>query len=163
MIEGLWQRMAEFLAQEAEAYADLAVLGKKKQEALVKGSLSDLEKVTRAEQVIIARAGKIEEKRWKLQEEVASFVSKPVAEVRFADIIPMAEEPYRESLEKNREAIQSSIRQITELNEMNSELIQQSLAYVNFMLSVLSTRVSATYDTSGEMAQKPAGIVDRKA
>ena len=163
MSEGLWKRMAEFLAQEAEAYADLAVLGKKKQDALVRGNLSDLEAVTRAEQVIIARAARIEEKRWKLQEEVASMMSVPASEVKLADIISRADDPYRGSLEKSRDAIQQSIKQIADLNETNSELIQQSLAYVNFMLSVLSTRTGATYDTSGEMPQQPVGIVDRKA
>ncbi|MGE5484582.1 MAG: flagellar protein FlgN [Ignavibacteriales bacterium] len=163
MPEELWEKMARFLEQEAEAYADLVKLGKKKQEALIKGAISDLEKVVKAEQVVISRTGRIEENRWRLQQEVSSIINKPASEINLSDMISMADSANRESLLASRDSIQKSIEQICELNDANSELINQSLSYVNFMLNALASRMKVAYDQEGEMVQKASGIVDRKA
>jgi flagellar biosynthesis/type III secretory pathway chaperone len=163
MPEELWEKMARFLEQEAEAYADLVTLGKKKQEALLKGAISDLEKVVRAEQVLIGRTGRIEEKRWKLQQEVSSIVNKPASEINIGDMISMSQSPHRELLFSSRDSIRNSIEQIRGLNDVNSELINQSLAYVNFMLNALTSRMKGAYDQEGEVIQKASGIVDKKA
>ncbi|MGE5542086.1 MAG: flagellar protein FlgN [Bacillota bacterium] len=163
MPEELWEKMARFLEQEAEAYADLVKLGKKKQEALIKGAISDLEKVVKAEQVVISRTGRIEENRWKLQQEVSSIINKPASEINLSDMISMADPANRESLLSSRDSIQRSIEQICELNDANSELINQSLSYVNFMLNALASRMKVAYDQEGEMVQKTSGIVDKKA
>jgi flagellar biosynthesis/type III secretory pathway chaperone len=163
MSGNLWEKMARFLEQEAAAYEDLVTLGKKKQEALLKGAISDLEKVVQAEQMVISRTGKLEENRWKLQQEVAMAVSKPVSEVKLSDIVGMADSEYRESLLASKRSIEKSIKQICKLNEINSQLINQSLAYVNFMVSALASRMKVGYDREGESVQKPTGIVDKKA
>ncbi len=163
MPEGLWEKMARFLEQEAEAYADLVTLGKKKQEALIKGAISDLEKVVQAEQIVISRTGKLEENRWKLQQEASSMMNRPASEINLADMILMAGSPHRESLLASRDSIQNSIEHICELNRVNSQLINQSLAYVNFMLNALASRMKGAYDQDGEVVQKTSGIVDKKA
>ena len=160
----LWEKMAGLLHKEAQIYSDLVVLGRKKQEALVEGSLSDLEKVVRAEQALIGTAARVEEERWRLQEQLACALGKKAAELRISELIDSVEEPIRSSLESSKNSILESTREMARLNEENSSLIQQSLSYVNFMLSAMTSRTGGPYDREGDRrTSSPVSLMDSKA
>lgn len=167
----LIDELITILSKENKEYQDLVVLSKEKTNVIVKGNIEYLQKITEAEQNFIGKITKLEKERMENVEEIARVLCRDAKTLTVRDIIEVlkGQPEAKEKLAKVYDEIKNTISQLTALNEMNKNLIDQSLELIDFDLNLLQGAYMepevANYSKnaySAGNADKPAGVFDAK-
>lgn len=141
------------LDEQAKIVADLATLGQKKAQALVSGSLDELDILLRGEQALVWQLGKLEEQRFTHQSAVAMQMGIHPGQLTLERLLSAVPGEYTDRCQSLAQRYSRSARTLTKVNHLNTELIQQAMAYVDFSLQLLGGRGPATgqvYSARGE-------------
>ena len=135
----LIDELITILSKENKEYQDLVILSKEKTNVIVKGDIEYLQKITEAEQSFIGRITKLEKERMENVEEIAKVLCRDAKTLTVRDIIEVLKGQLeaKEKLAKVYDEIKNTISQLTALNEMNKNLIDQSLELIDFDLNLL--------------------------
>lgn len=152
-------------------HRELARIAEEKKQVLIQGDMERLTRVLQTESQVYKQASAAEESR---QRETASFLAaKGVrqtgksGEWTVSDLIKLvfnAEEKRR--LMKLQTELLGVIRELQEANELNRQLVEQSLAFVNNTLDFIteSRQQEITYSHPGkQQAGTRKGFFDQKA
>lgn len=167
----LIDELITILSKENKEYQDLVILSKEKTNVIVKGDVDYLQKITEAEQSFIGRITKLEKERTETVEEIAKVLCRDANTLTVRDIIEVLKGQIeaKEKLAKVYDEIKSTISQLSALNEMNKNLIDQSLELINFDLNLLqgaymepevANYSKNAYNTGN--VDKQAGVFDAK-
>lgn len=151
-MENLLGEMLGVFRSQTEIYLELKMLAEKKQERLLAKDISGLEKVVMAEEMLIVKAGRIEEKRTGLAAELANRLSLPVEDMTLEAMGRTIGDPAFGPLKEAAQGLIAVLEDISQLNILNREIIETSLAYVNFSLDLLTGRDRGS-DGYGEEGQ----------
>ena len=167
----LIDELITILSKENKEYQDLVILSKEKTNVIVKGDIEYLQKITEAEQSFISRITKLEKERTENVEEIAKVLCRDVKTLTVRDIIEVlnGQIEAKEKLAKVYDEIKNTISQLTSLNEMNKNLIDQSLELIDFDLNLLQgaymepevANYSKNAYNTGNI-DKSAGVFDAK-
>jgi flagellar biosynthesis/type III secretory pathway chaperone len=119
---------------------DLTALCRKQSLVLVTGGLEDLDILLQGEQALIWRMGRLEERRFHLQREVAASMGIHPAGLTLERLLsdcPTAQTP------RCREIAQrygSAAGELMEANQQNAELLKQAMAFVDFSMQAMGAR-----------------------
>lgn len=155
MVDGSAQRleaMSGLLEHETKLYAELLDLARQKRDTLINGQLGDLERLLISEQEILKEIATIEEDRYALQCDIARAWGKNPTEMTVSRLAEMADPAIGSRLKENQKKLVRLIHELSTVNQCNSELIQQSLAYINFAMETLAAGLdngAATYSGAG--------------
>lgn len=114
-------------------HQSLLELAAKKTDIVIKGDMDALKQIMKDEQVHIAAIGKFESERQRLAEVMVSGMSQPT----IMDCINVAESDDKDQLHQLRTEILDLVSRIKEKNDLNQQLIYQSLHFVNLSLSLI--------------------------
>ncbi len=143
--------MLNLLEAERRLYEDLLGLARRKQEVLVEGRLSELEGLIEREKEALGGVAAVEEERFALQCRLAGALGLEPAELTVGRLAEVAGQPFGARLIQVQQALVTLIDDLSTLNQCNTEMIQQSLAYVDFVMGLLAGGRSAeTYGRKGE-------------
>lgn len=151
--------MGQLLAvmeEQVKIMSDLAALSKKKSQVLVEGRLDELDVLLRGEQALIWQMGRLEERRFRLQMDVAAQMNVHPSQITLERLLQAAPAEYGERCRQVAEQYGESARELTQVNQLNTDLIQQAMAYVDFSLQLLGARGPASaqvYSPSGSRGQ----------
>lgn len=144
-------------------------LSELKIEAIKDGKIEKIEKIMIEEQKYIKAINQVENER---QQVVGQYIDSQAMvnekQVNLLTIISSANNSEKEKLELQREKLISITEKLKASNELNQQLIYQSLQYVNLSLDMLRPQ-EATFNYDGKPAnasQMPAGkrsMFDSKA
>jgi len=158
--------LTEILEAQSDIYRALVELAAKKRQVLVDGSLEGLNAVVRAEQALLWRAGRFEERRAALQERLASELGVAPGEMTLQTLVDHLQDKDAARCRRLSRQLRESVDQLQQVNQVNRELITQSLAYVNLSLRLLARAEggSPTYEVSGRTRESARRIaVDKQA
>ncbi|MEW6243580.1 MAG: flagellar protein FlgN [Bacillota bacterium] len=152
-MEQLVDAMIGTLDQQVVLYEDLYSLSQKKHELLVGRDLQALDKVVSAEELLLLKAGRLEERRMSLQREIATRLG--------MDEDTTTLDQMAKALDTDRQAALSSVKQqlfevfekLALQNQMNMELIVNSLRYIDFSIRTMT----------GGQTDSAQAIFDKKA
>lgn len=149
---------------QLQVYRRLLALAREKQPVLVQGDIPDLEKITKDEELLIMEVGRQEKARWKIHQALASHLALSPEELTFSVLLEHLEGDAGVRLQQVYDELTGVLRELAELNETNTELIKNSLDFVNFSIDVLTneSRVPVYGDKDEEKQQAAARIFDRK-
>lgn len=150
--------MVRLLGEEVALYGELVGLAREKQRALVGGKLSDLERVLNREQELLRTVAEVEEARYALQCDLASYYGMTPGELTVTRLAEAVGSEYAPLLTEKQQALAGLIGELTVLNQANAELIQQSLAYIAFTMDALTGEAGATYGGDGRRQRGPASL-----
>jgi len=138
-VASLMEDLIDCLEQEEKEFSQLLTLSRKKTPVIVNNKVSELEKITDEEQIIVSRITTLENRRESVTKDIAEVINKDVEELKLTTLIDlMSNQPKeRERLSNIHDKLSSTVREVRQVNENNAELIKHSLEMVNFDLSIL--------------------------
>lgn len=161
----LWERLDTVLTEMLELYRALLTLSKQKREMLVKVQVQDIEAMTKREEALILQVGKLEGLREQVVADISKTSQLPPESLNLIKIRDLVDEAKADRFVWLDKEFDNVLQELTQLNKLNTELIQQSLGFINYNLNLLTqSQVGPTYAAKGQSAQNtPArGLVDRK-
>lgn len=161
----LWERLDAVLTEMLELYRALLALSKQKREMLVKVQVQDIESITKSEEALILQVGKLEGLREQVVTDISKTSQLPLESLNLVKIRDLVDEAKANRFVWLDKEFDDVLHELTQLNKLNTDLIQQSLGFINYNLNLLTqSQVGPTYAAKGQSAQNaPArGLVDRK-
>jgi len=152
------------MEKQLEIYRRLLTLAYEKRPVLVKGKIPELEKITKEEELLILQVGRLEEQRQVLVRALANhFVLSP-EDVTLSRITERVDEETCSKLQQVLEDLPGVLKELADINEVNTELIKNSLDYINFSIDILvSNSRTPVYNQHEEKKKESAAkIFDRK-
>lgn len=148
----LVERLIEILDKEKNIYESILKLSIDKKDVIVSGKVSELEGMTRLEQSIILKLGKLEEEREELAGELAAALKIKPSEITLSGIVKLVPEKLGSRLKYCQESLLKTVSDIRNTNTLNSKLIRNSLDYIDFSINILTNAgVSGnSYSNSGQ-------------
>ncbi len=161
-MESAYEELLTLLQNQKNIYSELVDLSRKKQKPLIEGELTSLEVITRQEQVLIYQIGKLEEKR----EKCVVYLAEQCGFDRSAtlkELLPQVPEKIRSTLKKIYEDLAVLLSELEKFNRENTDLIQQSLRFINFSVDIISGQTKPLYNPDKEVnVERLANLIDKK-
>jgi len=147
----LFDRLSEIIDKEKSIYDGILELARKKTDVIVEGKVSELEEITKLEQSMILKLGKLEEEREQVVSEIARQNQAEASGLTLEILVKMAPEPCSKKLRESGKNLENVIKELSKTNTLNSKLIKSSLDYIDFSINVLTGASSAgeTYGSAG--------------
>ena len=146
----LIDELVGILEQEYESYQQLLPIAMEKTRVIVKNDINALQEITAKEQLVVDRINSMERKRNEVMSNIKTVLGKKAETINLASLIQLLEKQPKEqkALSKVRDNLKSAVIQLTEVNDRNKTLIQQSLEMIEFNMNFIqSTRMSPGNNT----------------
>lgn len=146
----LIDELVGILEQEYESYQQLLPIAMEKTQVIVKNDINALQEITAKEQLVVDRINSMERKRNEVMSNIKTVLGKKAETMKLASLIQLLEKQPKEqkALSKVRDNLKSAVIQLTEVNDRNKTLIQQSLEMIEFNMNFIqSTRMSPGNNT----------------
>lgn len=163
------QSLTDYLARQNDIFQQLIQLAEAKKRSIIIGQVEELDQCLRQESSLLSDLERLEEARFTLQQDMAARLNIAVEEITASFLLQLASQQYPASapaLEKELDRLQSSLSRLQEQIRENSELLKQSLNYIDEMYYLLNPEDSTgVYSEQGttEEAGKNIRIIDKKA
>ncbi|MDR7073156.1 flagellar protein FlgN [Fictibacillus barbaricus] len=148
-------QMTSLLERLFKSHEDLLSLGERKTEALKTGDMKALDLLLKEEDIQVKKLQVIEKER------LIKF-----ANVTVSDVLEQADELEKDKLFSLQEKLVKAYEALKSRNELNQDLLEQSLQYVNMTLSMVQpTGEPATYSKTKTNPYNPnhSSLFDSKA
>lgn len=154
--------LAAVLKDQEAVYRKLLELGQMKQAELVKGTLDAIQSLNKQEELLIRKAGRLEEDRFK-QTAVLIKEYSLNEDASLEEIISAAPEVQRGALTSLRASLTKLLSDMQKINSENTLLIEQTLQFIQFSLGAMTQETQTTY-TSGQAmkVENLTRILDKK-
>lgn len=113
-------------------HRNLLELSNKKTDIVIKGDMKALNQILKDEQALLAAMNQFENERQKIAGTIVTELNQPT----ISDCIKVVDETSKNTLEQLRNELLELASQLKQKNELNQQLIFQSLHFVNFSLSL---------------------------
>jgi|YNPMSStandDraft_1061717.scaffolds.fasta_scaffold07151_1 predicted XRE-type DNA-binding protein len=153
------------LKQEAAIYEELLAMSKDKTHVIVKGKIQELEQIVKSEQDYILKLSELENERETFVDRLSAIKGTKAEELTISAITQMFAGKEAEELFIVQQKLMETIQSLSETNELNEKLIQSSLDYINFTISLITTAGDDdnSYDTNASLkAPKSKSLLDMK-
>ncbi|MGL4346199.1 MAG: flagellar protein FlgN [Cellulosilyticaceae bacterium] len=138
---GIIYDLEEVLQEQKLCYEGLYTLATYKTEAVMHKQLELLEQIVNKEEEFIGRMNYLEKKRESILKDIALVTGLPYQTLTITDLVRKMgkETEISEKLLDVRTQILEHIEKLKLQNDLNKQLIEQSLEYVNFTVNAIQT------------------------
>ncbi|MED4586197.1 flagellar protein FlgN [Brevibacillus choshinensis] len=151
----------ELLDNLIRLHQALYTLAVQKKEILIKGKMDELIAVTRQEQKIIKGIDAVEQTRLQLVKQISVEKNVPLTEGSLSELIRLSTNAQEKvCLSTYRNELIRIVSELRDANELNQQLLEQSLSFVNLQLDMLMDRPEEDYIYKKPMNSK-VGISSR--
>lgn len=133
-------QLLALMEEQVKVMSDLAVLSQKKSQVLVDGKMEDLDVLLRGEQALLWQMGRIEERRFQAQMALAAQLGIHPSQLTLERLLQIVPPNEAERCQEIAERYGATAGELAQVNQLNTELIQQAMAYVDFSLQLLGGR-----------------------
>ena len=167
---GIVYELMDVLDAQVECYEGLNTLAKYKEQAIVEKNLQILEEVTGTEEQFVGRLGVLDKKREVLMKDIAMVTGMNSKEVTLTTIAAKlsAQEEVSSKLTSLRDKIKSELTTLKRQSDLNKELLNQSLEFVDFMINAIGSTKGyvhvGNYGKPGadQMVERQQSVFDHK-
>ena len=161
----LIEELISVLSEENKEYQDLVILSREKTNVIVKGDIEYLKKITEAEENFINRITKLEKSRSVLQKDIATVLCRDADKLTVRDIIEVlnGQIEAKQKLASVYDELKVTIDSMVTVNELNRNLINQSLELINFDLNLLQGAYQEPETANYSKNAYNAGVIDKGA
>ncbi|MDI3478480.1 MAG: hypothetical protein PWQ59_2005 [Thermoanaerobacterium sp.] len=150
----------DVLDGEMLLYKDLLDISTKKTDVIIHGKIQELDNMTKVEGNIICKLSMLEEEREKI---LSGYDD--TGEITISELCKMLPEDDAKKLKKIQKEFESILKALNDRNALNKSLLQQSIEFVNYSLSIISNNLvedNGIYGDNGSV-KHVSSIIDRKA
>lgn len=153
----LIDELVEALDKECDIYNELSEIADNKKQIIIDGKIKELDKITIKEQGLAMTLVRLENIREKIVDNIMLELNLTNIET-ISHLITKLDLESKVKLNKSKDKLISVISDIKNKNDLNGELIQQSLKYIDFNIEILAgLEEDNKYKATGEnpdMVQK---------
>lgn len=137
----LIEELMDVLEQECIIYEDLYQVSDTKTQAIVKGDIASLQKITENEQNVIEKVLVLEKRRESIVNNIAVVLNQRTKIMTIADIVRVMENQpeFQKPLSKLHHRLRTIVMKLQQVNRQNRELLENSLEMTEFSINVLQT------------------------
>jgi len=147
--DGLRELILELVGVQKAVYDELLERAQAKREAIVQGDIARLDAAIAAEEYLLIRLGSLEQQRERLIETLAGELGDPPGQLSLS-AIAWRDKGQRERMRALQAAFGRTLDSVRQVNEVNAQLLDMHLAYVQEMLDAATQTVSTpTYCIDG--------------
>lgn len=160
----MWKELISVLTKILDVYKQLLILSKEKRMVIASVKMTELEKIVRQEQIMIATVGKLEQQRESVLTSllISENISTPNKEL--LDLVMFCDKEMGQKIADIHRQFKEILSELETNNKMNNHLITQALSVVNYNLNVLSeASVESTYASQGREQVSKVKRFDYKA
>ncbi|SDF79530.1 flagellar protein FlgN [Sporolituus thermophilus] len=161
----MWEQLIAVLSEMVALYQALVRLAEEKRAVLVAGNAPALEAITRQEELLIIQAGKLESLRASLIGRIAAAHGLSPEDLTLAKVGELADGQASERIVALGGELRAALERLAPLNQLNTQLIEQALKYIQYNINVLTQAAAGPTYTPPQGAGQPAArrtILDTK-
>ncbi len=154
MVKEPVEELLLILGEQTQIYDRLLKMSKEKTAVIVRGKVSELDTIVKAEQEMIFKMGALEEKREAAVEKIAGFLNKKPADLNISEILPWLDSALAKKLEGERDKLNTVLNEVSELNSLNLKLVKNSLDYIDFSINLMldDSNAGNNYGNNGKVS-----------
>lgn len=158
----LIEELISVLEETTGCYESLLIVANNKKEVIIKGDVPSLQTLTDEEQGVAGRLLRLEKKRQQLIEDVCLVTNKDPGIMTISSLIDLlaGQKVEQEHLRHVSQRMMDVIDNVKKVNDINKNLIKESLDYVNFTMNALQ---SASAMPQGNAYQKKGGLYEHQS
>lgn len=166
----LIEELITTLQKEENVYKEMIPIAKEKSNIIANNDLIALQDITDKEQNFVEQVMVLDKKREEIIANIGIVLSKDSKTLKIHDIVKLLEKQpaEREKLSEVHKKLRDTINELTEFNNHNKSLIEQSLEIIEFNMNFIqSTRMSPGNNYTKSAAEvssivPEAGMFDAK-
>lgn len=140
-MQELLMELTDIMTEEKNIYDELLEISKNKKNIIVEGNVDELERITKTEQSIIIELAKLEDKREDNIQRIANVIGIKPEDLTISKLVEHVDHETGKKLRDMRETMMKALRELKDLNALNSKLINNSMEYIEFSLGLLTSAV----------------------
>lgn len=149
-----WENLFLVLDDILNLYHAILTLSKRKKDILIAANAPELEKITKQEELLILQIGKLDEARNRIIAELFQTLEVTEEPFSLSRLKALAEPEGAKKLEAFQGQLEKLNGELLPLNQLNTELLQQALSFINYNINILSqSTVGPTYAGKGKTEQ----------
>jgi flagellar biosynthesis/type III secretory pathway chaperone len=166
MIDRQAEKIIEILQKEQRYYKDLLELSNKKKSVIIGGQIPELEKIIKIEQNIIFDLGQLEKHREEELQKLCGLMQLDSGST-MTELSSLLPEQLAKLLKGLQQEMGSTIKELQSVNDINGQLIQQSLEYIEYTVNMITSTgpANSLYDdlqASGKQLNHKKRLFDTK-
>jgi len=149
-------------------HVEMLELAKHKRQVLIEGKINELSKIIQIESNWVKKVGKLEEERMVVLQNLLKEKGLSFQHVTMADLSKILTSPKeKEQLQQMSSKLSEVMEEIKQINDLNTQLVQQSLDYIDHTYRMLfeDNKEEITYSNpkNKPMTKQKKSIFDQKA
>lgn len=137
-MESLIGRLIEILEEENRIYGDILDISRRKTNVIVDGKVNELDRLTGTEQQLVLAIGRLEEQREEIVREIAGRMGISREKINVRAVMDGIGGEMKDELRRVTDHLFSTLEELKEVNDLNSQLIRKSLEYIDFSINLLA-------------------------
>mgnify|MGYP006789342631 FL=1 len=167
----LTEELIQVLQEEQDIYQQLTPIAEEKTKVIIKNDLQSLQEITAREQQAVEKLNALERRREEIIVNMGTVLNRDPRTLKLKNMVKILEKRPEEQrkLAELYDCLTASIKRLSEVNERNKVLINQSLEMIQFEMNLIqSTRMapgSSNYNKQASSFDMPAassGMFDAK-
>lgn len=128
----------DILKKEYGYYKDMLELSKSKRKIITEGKVAELDKIVKLEQNMIFNIGQLEKKREEEVSKLCSALGVKSEQITVSELAKDLQPDLRNELEKVQDELHKLLSELKTVNDLNGQLIEQSLEYIDYSINLIS-------------------------
>lgn len=126
------------LNSEHDLYMDMLEISKSKKDVIVKGKVTELDKLVKLEQNMIFDIGQLERKRESEVSKLCGILGMNSAKINISELMQALQPEQNRRLEEVQGKLRKVLAELKIANDLNGQLIQQSLEYIDYSINLVA-------------------------
>ncbi|MHB1392770.1 MAG: flagellar protein FlgN [Clostridia bacterium] len=157
----------DILKKEHGYYIDMLELSKSKKKIIVEGKVAELDKIVKLEQNMIFNIGQLEKKREEEVTKLCGILNLNSSQITISELSKVLRHEQKKELEDIQGKLQETFSQLKTINDVNGQLIEQSLEYIDYSINLAAgsgMETGSLYEDIGKNKNKQSkkNIFDTK-
>ena len=167
----LTEELISILTEEQDVYQELIPISEQKTKVIVQNDLKSLQEITEREQRAVEKLSMLERRREEVVVNMGTVLNRDPRTLKLKNMVKLLEKRPEEQkqLAELHDSLTASIKRLSEINERNKVLINQSLEMIQFEMNLVqSARMapgSSNYNKQAaafDMSSATSGMFDAK-
>ena len=140
---GMISNLIQILNEQTERHTELLGLSVEEKDAIVQNDIETLGKLVNLKNIVISQNNRLEKKRISLVADIAEVLALPDKDIDIKTLADMLQgKPEQSELIEAGRKLRAVVIELKEVNDLNKELLENALGFVEYSLNALRSVVS---------------------
>lgn len=161
-----WEKLTDIFLEILALYQNVLKLGYQKRDVLVENSVEELMEITKQEEILLLQLAKLDRIRQSVIQDLSQMYGLGDKKYTMYQLSEMTDQEMIYNLKEVDQELSKVVLELSQLNEVNKQLVDQGLLIANYSLNLLAqSTVGPTYHPNEKASSAPSArtLFDSKA